>query len=103
MLKQYPDSEAKILRDYLAIDRTKLANQRTLLSFMRTGLYLLVSAVAVMRVEWLQDLWYLALGAVLLSIITLTVGVVSYLRVNRRVRAAYDHKANHRDLSALGG
>jgi putative membrane protein len=88
-MRQYPDSKAKILRDYLAIDRTKLANQRTLLTFLRTALYLLVSAVVVWRVELLQDLWYLGVGAVLLSIATVIIGIISYLRVKRRVDAAY--------------
>lgn len=91
-MRQYPDSEAKILRDYLAIDRTKLANQRTLLTFLRTALYLLVSAVVVWRVELLQDLWYLGVGAILLSVATVILGIISYVRVKRRVDAAYRYE-----------
>lgn len=99
-MRQYPDSEAKILRDYLAIDRTKLANQRTLLTFLRTALYLLVSAVVVWRVELLQDLWYLGLGAVLLSVVTVIIGIISYVRVKRRVDAAYQFE--HQRVEARG-
>jgi putative membrane protein len=91
-MRQYPDSEAKILRDYLAIDRTKLANQRTLLTFLRTALYLLVSAVVVWRVELLQDLWYLGIGAILLSVVTVILGIISYVRVKQRVDAAYQYE-----------
>ncbi len=40
-----------ILKDYSAIDRTKLANQRTLLSFLRTSLYLVFSGIALMKVK----------------------------------------------------
>jgi len=32
-----------ILREYLAIERTKMANQRTLLTYIRTGLYFLIA------------------------------------------------------------
>ena len=32
-----------VLREYLAIERTKLANERTLLTYIRTGLYFLVA------------------------------------------------------------
>ena len=36
-------NEELILRDYLAIERTKLANVRTLFSYIRTSLYLLTA------------------------------------------------------------
>lgn len=32
-----------VLREYLAIERTKLANETTLLAYIRTGLYFLVA------------------------------------------------------------
>ena len=38
-----------ILRDALAIDRTRLANERTLLAWLRTGLMLLVSGVTLIK------------------------------------------------------
>jgi putative membrane protein len=38
-----------ILRDVLAIDRTRLANERTLLSWIRTALMLLVSGVTLLK------------------------------------------------------
>lgn len=39
-----------ILRDHLAIDRTKLANERTLLAYIRTALMLMVAGVTAERV-----------------------------------------------------
>ncbi|AGA90022.1 putative membrane protein [Thioflavicoccus mobilis 8321] len=41
--------EALILRDLLAIDRTRLANERTLLAWLRTGLMLLISGVTLIK------------------------------------------------------
>ena len=38
-----------ILRDALAIDRTRLANERTLLAWLRTGLMLVVSGVTLIK------------------------------------------------------
>jgi len=87
--KQYPDSGKIILRDYLAIDRTRLANQRTLLSFLRTGLYLLVTAFAIMRVDMLRDLIPWAWVGIVLAITVSSVGIVNYLLVRRRVKSAY--------------
>lgn len=41
------NDEDLILRDKLALSRTKLANQHTLLSFVRTGIYFVVTALGV--------------------------------------------------------
>ena len=87
--KTYPDSEKIILRDFLAIDRTRLANQRTLLSFLRTGLYLLVTAFAILRVEALKDLAPWAWVGISLVILVCIIGLLNFWRVSRRIRAAY--------------
>ncbi len=38
-----------ILRDQLAIDRTRLANERTLLAWLRTALMMLVSGITLLK------------------------------------------------------
>lgn len=43
-LKNIHMNKDLVLREYLAIERTKLANERTLLTYIRTGLYFLVAA-----------------------------------------------------------
>lgn len=52
-----PDREAqrRILRDYLAYDRTVMANERSLLAFVRTGLTSVVTGLAFLELvdaEW---------------------------------------------------
>jgi len=37
---EFTNEEKIILRDHLAMERTKLANERTLLSYLRSALYL---------------------------------------------------------------
>ncbi|MEL6538924.1 MAG: DUF202 domain-containing protein [Bacteroidota bacterium] len=78
-----------ILRDFLAIDRTRLANQRTLLSFLRTGLYLFVTALAVWKVEFLQDLSFLTSILIALGAITILVGVVNYFTMRKKIAKHY--------------
>jgi putative membrane protein len=39
-----------ILRDHLALDRTRLANERTLLAYLRTALMLMVAGATAERV-----------------------------------------------------
>ncbi|WP_192350225.1 DUF202 domain-containing protein [Algoriphagus sp. Y33] len=75
-----------IIRDYLARQRTTLANYRTLLSFIRTSLYFLVSGTALFEVKELdhvRDLGYLAFG---LSLIFLIVGFLSYFRIREKLK-----------------
>ena len=78
-----------ILRDFLAIDRTRLANQRTLLSFLRTSLYLFVTALAVIKVDFLNELESLGNVFIGLSIITAVVGIVNYFLMRNNPKATH--------------
>jgi putative membrane protein len=49
-LHTYASTEEKILRDYLALDRTRLANERTLLAYMRTVIGLIASAIGLIEI-----------------------------------------------------
>jgi putative membrane protein len=42
-------SDELILRDHLALDRTRLANERTLLAYLRTALMLLVAGATAVK------------------------------------------------------
>jgi len=77
------------LRDQLAIDRTKLANMRTLLAFFRTSLYLLVSALAVMKVDFLANLREYAWVFVGLAVLVLILGLIKFFQVKNRVKKLY--------------
>ncbi|PZX53810.1 putative membrane protein [Algoriphagus ratkowskyi] len=75
-----------IIRDYLARQRTTLSNDRTLLSFIRTSLYFMVSGTALFEVKQLdhvRQLGYLAFG---LSLVFLIVGIVNYLRIRKKLK-----------------
>jgi len=78
-----------ILRDYLAIDRTKLANQRTLLSFIRTSLYLIVSGIALVKVEVLKEISWLGYVVFAASIIVLVIGVVNNFLFRNKIQKGY--------------
>jgi len=75
-------AEQLILRDVLAIDRTRLANERTLLAWARTALMLLVSGVTLIKL-FPGDMVMQAIGAALvpLGIVTGGFGFRRYLRI----------------------
>ncbi len=87
--RTYQENSKITLRDFLAIDRTRMANQRTLLSFLRTGLYLLVSGLAVEEIEFLNPMAHLSWVAFILAPIVILIGTLNYFMVRRRVDNSY--------------
>ncbi|MEN6455227.1 MAG: DUF202 domain-containing protein [Prolixibacteraceae bacterium] len=81
----FENKEEIILRDYLAIERTRLANERTLLSYTRTSLYLLLGAIAFLRLEGLDKIKWLAYPSFILSILSLVIGIIKYYRLKNRL------------------
>lgn len=81
--------ENKILRDYLAIDRTRLANIRNLMASIRTSLYLVVSAVAILNIEFLQGWYWATIPLFALSIIILVSGLVIFFKIRHKIQTAY--------------
>ncbi|VXD10755.1 DUF202 domain-containing protein [Marinoscillum sp. 108] len=78
-----------ILRDHLVLDRTKLANQRTLLAFVRTSLYLVVSGIAVIKVDFLDKIRFLGFILVGISLIVLILGVWNYFYFRKKMMNQY--------------
>lgn len=83
-----PDQEV-ILRDYLAIERTRLANERTLLSYIRSSLYLLLGAIAFFQLKEFSDFKYLALISLVFSAIFLIVGIYRFALLKRSLKKLY--------------
>ncbi|GGF45118.1 DUF202 domain-containing protein [Echinicola rosea] len=78
-----------IVRDYLARQRTKLANNRTLLSYIRTSLYFLVSGTALVKVEDLENikgLGYLSFG---ISVVFLIIGFINFFTIRRKIKRGH--------------
>lgn len=77
-----------LLRDKPAIDRTSLANERTLLSWLRTALILLISGATLLK---LFDgvLAMQIVGAILISIglVTRIFGLLHYRKTRVRISA----------------
>ena len=76
-----------ILRDHLAIDRTRLANERTLLAWWRTGLTMVIAGVTLIKLfpdtAWMVDGGYVMVP---LGLGTLGFGVMRYLTVRRVIQ-----------------
>lgn len=73
------------VRDFLALDRTKLANERTLLAYIRTFVGMVASGAALLKIF---DFPWTNIAATILLIagpLFLVYGIVGFFRTNRRM------------------
>ncbi len=87
--RDFKPDEKIILRDYLAIERTRLANERTLLSYIRSSLYLLIGSIAFFQLKDFPNFKYLALVSLVFSIIFFVIGVFRFRLLKKSLRRLY--------------
>lgn len=74
-----------VLREYLAIERTKLANETTLLAYIRTGLYFLVAGSTLGQIIS-TDFWQIAgTPLIVIGLLIMMFGVIRYLRLKKAI------------------
>jgi putative membrane protein len=86
----YENKEEIILRDHLAMERTKLAKERTLLSYVRTSLYLVLGGIAFLGMENFKEIKYIGYFALVLSAIILLIGIVRFFQLKRHMKKIYE-------------
>ena len=69
----------------LAIDRTKLANERTFLAFFRSFVVMLSSGLAIIKLEFLENIYILGIILIIIAFLLLIYGILHYFRVNKRI------------------
>ena len=87
MTSPYSRFEASelILRDELAIDRTLLANERTLLSYLRSGIALAIAGVSI--IHFSHQAWFTAVGVACLpgGLVTVWIGIRKYRQMDKAI------------------
>jgi putative membrane protein len=83
-----------VLREYLAIERTRMANETTLLAYIRTGLYFLVAGSTLGHLVE-TEFWDMV-GTPLsgIGLIIMTLGAFRYIRVKRSIDASKKNIGN---------
>lgn len=87
--RTFETKEKIILRDYLALERTTMSNERTLFSYIRTSLYLIVGAVALVKVEDLENLRWVGYISFALSAYIIIYGLFKYFNMRAKLRTYY--------------
>lgn len=83
-----------ILRDYLALERTKLANERTLLAYTRTSLYMILGGIAFLQLKDFRSIFWLGYLTIGLSVIFILIGIYRYLQIIKRLSSYYSQHLN---------
>ncbi len=86
----FQNKEEIILRDYLALVRTRLANERTLLTYIRFALYLILAGLAFLQLEGFEDIKWLVYLAFGISGVSLVIGITKFYNLRNRLKTFYD-------------
>ncbi|WP_104735136.1 DUF202 domain-containing protein [Hanstruepera ponticola] len=87
--RDFNPDEQVILRDYLAIERTRLANERTLLSYIRSSLYLLLGGIAFFQLKEFTNFKYLAILSLIFSGIFFVIGIYRFTLLKKSLKRVY--------------
>ncbi len=77
--------DEKLVREHLALERTKLANERTLLSYIRASLYLLIGGLALLQVKEYPNLHWIGYAALFICILFVFIGISRYIVLDRKL------------------
>ncbi|WP_373055544.1 DUF202 domain-containing protein [Zunongwangia sp. H14] len=77
--------DEKLLREHLALERTKLANERTALSYIRASLYLLIGGLALLQIKEYEHVKWLGYLSLFICVIFITVGIARYIALERKL------------------
>lgn len=87
--QDFENKEEVILRDFLALERTRLANERTLLAYIRSSLYLVLGGIAFLQLNDFVNIRWLGYVALVLSIFFIIIGISRFVQLNRSLRKHY--------------
>ena len=71
--------------EILALERTKLANERTLLSYISASLYLLLGGLALIQIRDFETIIWVGYVALVTCVVFLMVGIFRFVLLNRKL------------------
>ena len=74
------------IREHLALERTKLANERTLLSYTQAALYFLLGGLALIQLKEYEEMHYIGYLALFFSVLFFNIGIWRYIALDRKMK-----------------
>lgn len=75
--------------DALAVERTRLANERTFLAYFRSAIVFLSSGFAIIKIDALRDITDIGYFLLVIAPLLFLVGLLRFLYVKRQVKKYY--------------
>lgn len=94
LVDKFENGKGMTLQEHLAIERTKLANERTLFSYIRASLFLLTVGIGIFEINsiWhLRWLGWVCLGA---SVVILSIGGYRFLLMKKHLKSFVKNGVN---------
>jgi len=91
-----PMNKDLILRERLALQRTKLANQSTFLSFLRTSMYFLVAGISINSLIKIKEGLLIEISFISVSAGLLIIGVVNFYLHKRKITDSEKHIGDYK-------
>ncbi len=89
--------DEELVREHLALERTKLANERTLLSYIRASLYLLIGGLALIQVKEYPNLHWLGYAALFICVMFVFIGISRYIVLDRKLNKLLEPEDEDKD------
>lgn len=71
--------------EILALERTKLANERTLLAYIGASLYLLLGGLALLQLKEFENIIWVGYAALITCVVFLVIGIGRFVLLNRKL------------------
>lgn len=75
--------------DKLAIERTRLANERTFLAYFRSAIVFLSSGAAIVKLKILEEIEWVGYALIVVGPILLSIGLIRFIYVKRSIKKIY--------------
>ncbi len=87
--RPFTNRDKLILRDHLALERTRLANERTFMAYIRSSLYLIIGGLALLELTHYGNLAWVGITALSLAAIFALVGLTRFFQLKKQLRSYY--------------
>lgn len=87
--RPFTNRDKLILRDHLALERTRLANERTFMAYIRSSLYLIIGGLALLELTHYGNLEWVGLVALSLALIFALIGLTRFFQLKRQLSSYY--------------
>lgn len=95
----FENHEDLTLRDHLALARTRLANVRTLFSYLRTSLYLLTAGIGILEIKSIEHLKIIAYISLFFSGFLFFMGLLRFYQFARHLRGYIPKNTSSEDIT----